>query len=84
MKLYILNENCVQAGQQADDARSYDECGDVTVYEGTPEELLEVASLMESANRLGSRYSLRVAATIREAVYMERPDLEPVESADAD
>lgn len=81
MKLYILNENCVQAGHFADDARSYDECGDVTVYEGTPEELLEVANLM-SANRTSTRYTRRVAETIRDAVYFERPDLEPVEADD--
>jgi len=90
MKIHIYNENCVQAGRLAHDDRyetwddlvyDWDDCGDVTVYEGTPEELLELADMM-SADRKSTRYTRRVAETIRDAVYFERPDLEPVEADD--
>ena len=84
MKLYILNENCVQAGQLADESRSYDECGDVFVVDGTPEELLELADATErnARNGGGGSYDRRIAVTIRREVYAERPDLEPREAID--
>jgi hypothetical protein len=79
MKLRILTESCVRAGKQADSDRDYDECGDVFVVEGTPEEMLQQATLWERNARPGGggQYDRRVAKTIREAVYDERPDLEP-------
>ena len=77
MKLYILNENCVQGGRKADDDRSYNDCGDVTVYVGPPADLLEIADLREKHARQGGggTFDRRVADTIREAVYAEHPEL---------
>lgn len=82
MKLYILNENCVGAGLQADDARAYDGCGDVTVYEDSPEDLLALAHQLERHARGGrGDYDRQVAETIRDAVYDARPDLRRADEA---
>ena len=86
MSRYKARTIFIQAGQQADEARCYDECGDVVIYEGTPESLLETADLCEQHARTGGggSYDRRVASTIREAVYTERPDLRPQEPAEED
>ena len=95
MKLAIYNENCVQAGRQVGDreleqaeadneGRDCDpwEGGDWTIHEGTSVELLDFAGLLERHAKPGSLYTRHVARTIREAVYAEEPDLEPVEEID--
>ena len=86
MKLAIYNENCNQAGRQVSDPvlERYDDWedgGDWTVHNGTPEELLEEAATIERNARPGGggQFDRRVARTLREAVYFERPELEPVE-----
>ena len=83
MRVVIWNENCVLAGRAVSDAEieGYDDprdCGDWTVYEGTPEELLsDAARLPKMRGRGYDQYYERVARTISEAVYLERPELEP-------
>lgn len=81
MKLYILNENCRNSGCEADAARAYDGCGDVTVYEGEPRELLDLADLQTAHARPGGGglYDRCVANTIREAVYADHPSLRPAD-----
>ena len=92
MKIAIYNENCVQAGKQVGDreleqaeaenegtGRDPWEDGDWTVWEDTPETLLAAAESRELNARTGGggSYDRRVAETIREAVYDERPELRP-------
>jgi hypothetical protein len=91
MEIAIYGESCVMAGQSVSQAKldGYDgdwrDGGDWTVYDGTPEELLaEADSLPGCRNRTYDEYYHRVARTIREAVYSERPDLRPAEVAEDD
>lgn len=82
MKISIYNENCVQAGRAVSEAeieRVGDGGGDWTTYEDTPEGLLILADVFEHAG-IPSQYRMRCADTLRHAVYLERPDLEPEES----
>jgi hypothetical protein len=79
MRFAIYNENCIQKGKLAADADDIDayreehdgqDCGDWTVYEGAPAELLELADLIERNARPGGggTFDRRCAATIREEV----------------
>lgn len=82
MKLSIYNENCAQAGRAVSGAeieRGGENNGDWTSYEDTPEGLLNFADSLEK-DGVPSQYRMRCASTIRHAVYLERPDLEPEES----
>ena len=84
MKLAIYNENCVMAGRGVtqgtlDSNDDPDNGGDWTWHEGSPEELLADADSLDQPGT--SPYLRRVAETIREAVYWERPDLKPAEVA---
>lgn len=80
MKVYIYNENCVSSGrsvpeQELERYEDPKDGGDWTEYEGSGEELLEVADAME--NGRPSPHRMRVARSIREAVYWDRVDLAP-------
>jgi len=73
MKIAIYNENCVRAGFEAHEPRGYsgnwpDDCGDVTVYEGTPQELYHLAAEMRFARPQTSHelFVNRVADTLVE------------------
>ena len=77
MKLYIYNQNCVGAGATVPERvleqhENPDEGGDWTVYEGTEDELIDLArSYAKSAKTAGAgddRYQRRVAHTILEAL----------------
>jgi hypothetical protein len=80
MKISIYNEYCVQAGRSVSESQIEEhgeDCGDWTTHEGTAEELLAKANSIEKNGRRGSLFDLRVADTIRQSVFLERPDLEP-------
>lgn len=88
MKLYIYNENCTLAGEQVTRSRleaydgDVDEAGDWTCFEGEPQELLSIAKSMEQTDGApgrANRFGRKVAKTLREAVYFEKPELEPEE-----
>ena len=88
MKLHIYNENCICAGRSVP-CEIIDNCDDPddgmhdwTTFEGTPEELRDLAE-SRIAGHPCSSYLYRTRATILNAVYFERPDLEPtVEEVD--
>jgi len=81
----IYNENCIQWGREVSfrDLEQYEdprECGDWTVYEGTPEELIKLADTLPSCrSRRYDIYYCRVKESIRNAVLFESPELEPRE-----
>lgn len=77
MKLYIYNQNCVSAGlsvsqRQLEEHENPDDAGDWTVYEGTEDELIELArsyaKSARTAERYDRRYQRRVARTILESL----------------
>jgi len=79
MKVSIYREHCVRAGLIAGCDSDIDEyrmlndgqdCGDVKVYEGAPEELLDLAKCIESNARSGGggMYDRKVAQSLRIAV----------------
>jgi len=73
MKLAIWNENCLGAGTRCfDEEKIDDECGDITIYDESPEGLLDRARLIERSVASDpahvSAYQSRVAHSIREYV----------------
>ena len=76
MVLFVYNENCVRAGAVAveycDDEEAGRACGDVTVYEGTEQELLTNATKdLRRLQTTGARgtYWRRVARSIISSVH---------------
>lgn len=78
IKVIAYAEQCVMQGRAVNQSK-IEELGvdsdDFVVYEGTGEELLKIADSL--TKKYQSSYRYRLAATIREAVYWERPDLKP-------
>jgi len=85
MKIRIYHEHCTLKGQEVLGQRAEhadltgEESDDWFLLDGTPEELLELADLREKNARSGGggTYDRQVARTIREAVYLADPSLEP-------
>ena len=81
MKLYIYNQNCVSAGlsvsqRQLEEHENPDDAGDWTMYEGTEDELIELArsyaKSARTAERYDRRYQRHVAATILESLLWNK------------
>ena len=78
----IYNENCIREGERADDGEEFDADGqpngDVTVYEGTQEELGTRAIMFRDAAKTlhNSRglFTAREAESLRQGAYPEAED----------
>lgn len=80
IKVVAYSEQCAMQGR-AVSVSKIEEYGedshDFAVYEGTGEELLEIANEFDPPIGYRGHYRFQLAKTIREAVYWERPDLKP-------
>ena len=76
MKIAIWAEHATLAGRRAwrrEDEEDW-KSDDIVVYEGTDEELGEMAELLERNTKPGSHYATRCARTIRQAIGIADPD----------
>lgn len=79
----IYTEHCACQGLTVSDAayRESPDSDDWLVYTGTADELLAEAEEIDNRPNCSPYYG-KVARSIREFIYRDRPDLRPVESDD--